>query len=91
MGDEMQSPQREDYHQICQISNEFVGGSLGVRDIADKMQESRLRWYGHIRRRSPEYVGNLALHLSLTGRRSRGTPKTRSSDGWWETLTGTSL
>ncbi|KPJ11678.1 hypothetical protein RR48_02520 [Papilio machaon] len=44
------------------------------------MQESRLRWYGHIRRRPPDYVDNLALHLSLPGRRSRGRPKTRWKD-----------
>ncbi|KPI91366.1 hypothetical protein RR46_14870 [Papilio xuthus] len=44
------------------------------------MQESRLRWYGHVRRMPPEYVGNLALQLSLPGRRSRGRPKTRWKD-----------
>ncbi|XP_045538549.1 uncharacterized protein LOC123722089 [Papilio machaon] len=66
--------------RLDKIRNEFVRGSLGVRDIADKMQESRLRWYGHIRRRPPDYVGNLALHLSLPGRRSRGRPKTRWKD-----------
>ncbi|XP_013178320.1 PREDICTED: uncharacterized protein LOC106125595 [Papilio xuthus] len=47
--------------RLDKIRNEFVRGSLGVRDIADKMQESRLRWYGHVRRRPPDYIGNLAL------------------------------
>ncbi|KPJ14053.1 hypothetical protein RR48_01628 [Papilio machaon] len=44
------------------------------------MQESRLRWYGHIRRRPPDYDSNLALHLSLPSHRSRGRPKTRWKD-----------
>ncbi|KPI99700.1 hypothetical protein RR46_02614 [Papilio xuthus] len=44
------------------------------------MQESMLRWYGYVRRRPPDYVGNLALQLSLPGRRSRGRPKTRCKD-----------
>ncbi|XP_028040064.1 uncharacterized protein LOC114250402 [Bombyx mandarina] len=49
-----------------------VGGSLGVPDIADKMQESRLRWYGHVKKRPPDYVGNFILMLDLPGRKPRG-------------------
>ncbi|KPJ16353.1 hypothetical protein RR48_04618 [Papilio machaon] len=40
------------------------------------MQESRLRWSC----KEEEEVCNLALHLSLTGRRSRGKLKTRWKD-----------
>ncbi|PZC85361.1 hypothetical protein B5X24_HaOG201857 [Helicoverpa armigera] len=60
--------------------NQKARGSLGARDIADKLQESRLRWYGHVKRRPPDYVGNLALQLSVPGRRSRGRPKTKWLD-----------
>ncbi|XP_028031089.1 uncharacterized protein LOC114243697 [Bombyx mandarina] len=55
--------------RLDKIRNEYVRGRLGVRDIADKMQESRLRWYGHVKRKPPDYVGNLALLLDLPGRR----------------------
>ncbi|XP_047984026.1 uncharacterized protein LOC125224642 [Leguminivora glycinivorella] len=66
--------------RLDRIRNEYVRGSLGVRDIADKMQESRLRWYGHVGRRPPDYVGNLALRFSIPGKRGRGKPKTRWRD-----------
>ncbi|KAA5580537.1 hypothetical protein F3G14_18690 [Acinetobacter baumannii] len=66
--------------RLDKIRNEYVRGRLGVRDIADKMQESRLRWYGHVKRKPPDYVGNLALLLDLPGRRPRGRPKTRWRD-----------
>ncbi|KAJ8723102.1 hypothetical protein PYW08_003014 [Mythimna loreyi] len=31
--------------------NSRIQGSLQVRDIADKLQEGRLRWYGHVLRK----------------------------------------
>ncbi|XP_059047380.1 uncharacterized protein LOC131842831 [Achroia grisella] len=64
--------------RLDKIRNEYVRGSLAVRDIAEKMQESRLRWYGHVKRKPPDYVGNLALQLSIPGRRGRGRPR----KGW---------
>ncbi|KAL4710002.1 hypothetical protein ACJJTC_015980 [Scirpophaga incertulas] len=54
--------------------------SLGVRDIADKLQESRLRWFGHVKRRPPDYVGNVVSNLEIPGVRPRGRPKTRWTD-----------
>ncbi|XP_048006510.1 uncharacterized protein LOC125241869 [Leguminivora glycinivorella] len=66
--------------RLDRIRNEHVRGSLGVRDIADKLQESRLRWYGHVKRRPPEYIGNVAMDLSIAGSRGRGRPKMRWAD-----------
>ena len=34
------------------IRNEVIRGKIGVTSIDDKMREARLRWFGHIRRRS---------------------------------------
>lgn len=39
-----------------------------------------MRWYGHVKRKPPDYVGNLALLLDLPGRRPRGRPRTRWRD-----------
>ncbi|XP_049875557.1 uncharacterized protein LOC126373441 [Pectinophora gossypiella] len=63
--------------RLDKIRNEYVRGSLGVRDVADKLQENRLRWYGHVKRRPPEYIGNVALDFNITGQRRRGRPKLR--------------
>nr|XP_037871465.1 uncharacterized protein LOC110385414 [Bombyx mori] len=63
--------------RLDKIRHEYVRGSLSVQDITDKMQESRLRWYGHVKRKPPDYLGNVALLLDLPGRRSRGRPKTK--------------
>ncbi|KAL0860120.1 hypothetical protein ABMA27_010427 [Loxostege sticticalis] len=65
--------------QTIQIRNEYVRGSLGVRDVADKQQENRLRWFGHVKRRPPDYIGNVALNQNLPGQRRRGRPKLRWS------------
>ncbi|XP_063392644.1 uncharacterized protein LOC134678124 [Cydia fagiglandana] len=63
------------------VRNAHIRGSLGVRDIADKLQECRLRWYGHVSRRPASYVGNKCLAMPPppgTGR--RGRPKKRWLD-----------
>ncbi|XP_049886259.1 uncharacterized protein LOC126380707 [Pectinophora gossypiella] len=65
---------------LDKIRNEYVRGSLGVRDISEKLQESRLRWFGHVKRRPPDYVGNVTANLNIPGLRPRGRPKTRWAD-----------
>ncbi|CAK1598604.1 unnamed protein product [Parnassius mnemosyne] len=62
------------------VRNTYIRGSLHVRDIADKLQESRLRWYGHFLRRPASCVGNKCLDMTLPGTRSRGRPKKRWLD-----------
>jgi len=45
-------------HWICghmrldKIKNEVIRGKIEVKSIEDKIRETRLRWFGHIRRRS---------------------------------------
>ena len=44
------------------------------------MQESRLRWYGHVMRRDEQYVGRRIMEMDVQGRRKRGRPKQRWKD-----------
>ena len=46
--------------------------------ISKKVQESRLKWYGHVLRREDEYVGKRVM--VVPGKRRRGRPKRRWLD-----------
>ena len=56
--------------------NVDVRKELQVRELSDKLREGRLRWYGHVRRRENNYVGNRVMRMN-TGRRKRGRSKRR--------------
>ena len=62
-----------------------------MRDISDKVQEGRLRWYGHVMRRDEEYVGIRVMELDVRGRRRRGRPRRRWMDCIGEDLRGKGL
>ena len=66
--------------RLDRVRNEHIRGSLGVRDIADKIEEARLRWLGHVLRRPQGYVGNRCLNLPVSGSRPRGRPRKRWID-----------
>ena len=51
--------------------NVDVRKELQVRELSDKLREGRLCWYGHVRRRENNYVGNRVMRMN-TGRRKRG-------------------
>ena len=48
--------------------------------ISKKVQERRMRWYGHVMRRDEEYVGKRAMGIEVQGSRRRGRPKKRWMD-----------
>ena len=62
------------------IRNEYVRGSVKVVEISKKVQEGRLRWYGHILRREEEHIGRQTMDMEVQGRRRRGRPKKRWRD-----------
>ena len=62
------------------IRNEYIRGTTKVTEITNKIQEARLRWYGHVRRRDENYIGRRMLELEVPGRRRRGRPKKRWRD-----------
>ena len=81
---------RETYtRQLCKTSNEStreevgcggnederIRGTTKVGEISKKVQESRLKWYGHVLRREDEYVGKRVMAMEVPRKRRRGRPK----------------
>ena len=64
------------YTRLGTIRNEVIGGKIGVTSIKDKIREARLRWFGHIRRRSRDGPLRRCETIECPDyRRSRGRPK----------------
>ncbi|XP_070032991.1 uncharacterized protein [Nicotiana tomentosiformis] len=58
------------------ITNDDVEEKVDVTLIDDKMREARLRWFGHVQRRSTNALVRRCERLALEGtRRGRGRPK----------------
>ena len=66
--------------RMDRIRNSHIRGSLYVAPIGNKVREARLRWYGHVRRRDVDYVGQKVLKMELPGQTKRGRPKRRYMD-----------
>ena len=63
--------------RLDKIRNEKIRESTKVGEISKKVQERRLRWYGHVMRRDEEYVGKRvmgdgSLGIEVQGSRRRG-------------------
>ena len=59
------------------IRNTFIRASLGIRDVVDKLQERRLRWYGHVGCWSKNNIGCKCLAMSVPGVGPPGCPRKR--------------
>ena len=66
--------------KLDRIRNERIRGTTKVGEISKKVQESRLKWYGHVLRRQDEYVGKRVMAMEVPGKRRRGRPKRRWLD-----------
>ena len=66
--------------KLEKIRNERIRGTTKVGEIAKKVQERRLKWYGHVMRREEHYVGRRVMEMKVQGRRKRGRPKRRWMD-----------
>ena len=65
---------------LDKVRNERVRELANVTRFGEKVRESRLRWYGHVKMKDPEYVGNKVLEMANPGKRRRGRPKGRWKD-----------
>ena len=65
--------------KLDRIRNERICGTTRVGEISKKVQESRLKWYGHVLRRE-EYVGKRVMVMEVPGKRRHGSPKRRWLD-----------
>ena len=66
--------------KLDKIINEIIRGTTKVEEITKKVQERRLKWYGHVTRREEHYVGRRAMEMKVQGRRKRVRPKRRWLD-----------
>ena len=64
------------------IRNERIRGTTKVGEISKKVQESRLKWHGHVLRREESYVGKRVMVMEVAGKRRRGRPNRR----WLENI-----
>ena len=62
------------------IRNESIRGTTKVGEISKKVQESMLKWYGHVLRREDECVRKRVMAMEVPGKRRRGRPKRRWLD-----------
>lgn len=67
------------------VRNNFIRGTAKVTEVTKKVQERRMRWFGHIKTREEGYVGRRILDMEVEGRR-RGRPKKRWKDRIGEDL-----
>ena len=58
------------------VRNEAIRNRVGVAPIKEKLTQHRLRWFGHVQRRSPEApVRSGVLKWVDNVKRARGQPK----------------
>ncbi|XP_068215890.1 uncharacterized protein [Palaemon carinicauda] len=62
------------------IRNDYIRGSTKVVEISKKVQEGRLRWYGHLMRRDEDHVRRHTMEMEVQGCGRRGRPRKRWMD-----------
>ena len=63
---------------LDKIRNEKYGGrATKVGEIAKKVQDRMLKWYGHVMRREEHCVGRRVMEMKVEKRMKIGMPKRR--------------
>ncbi|XP_064109662.1 uncharacterized protein LOC135217627 [Macrobrachium nipponense] len=60
--------------------NGYIRGSTKVVEKSKKIQEGRLRWYGHLLRREEHHVGRHAMEMEERGKTKEERPRKRWRD-----------
>jgi len=64
------------YTRLDRIRNVMIREQVGVAPLEDKLRETRLRWFGHVKRRSVDTPVRRCEPIDLLYcRRGRGHPK----------------
>ena len=66
--------------KLDRIRNERIRGTTKEGEISKKVQECRLKRYGHVLRREDECVGKRVMAMEVPGKRRRGRPNRRCLD-----------
>ena len=53
--------------RLDKIRNERIRGTTKVGEMTKKIQERRLKWYGHVMRREEDYLGRKAMEMKVRG------------------------
>ena len=61
------------------IRKEIIRGTTNTGEITKKVQERRLKWYGHVMRREEYHVGRRAMVGPNESRRSTGEKEERKT------------
>ena len=62
------------------IKNEYLRGTAKIAKLGDKLRNTRLRWYGHVKRREAGYVGKTMMEMAVPDRRKTGRQRRRLMD-----------
>ena len=55
------------FTKLDRIINKVIGEKIGVAPIEDKMRETRLRWFSHVKRRSEDALVRRCETINLRG------------------------
>ena len=58
--------------RLDRIRNEIIRWIAKLGEMSKKVQESRLKWYGHVLRKEDECVGKRVMAMEVPGKRMRG-------------------
>ena len=56
--------------KLDKVRNETIRGTTKVGEITKKVQERRLKWYGHVMRREEYNVGRRVMEMKVQGRKT---------------------